>query len=88
MTLDLPLGIDAPPPVPEDNPMTPAKVELGRQLFFDARLSPSHSDSVRFLASMNRSRSSRSMSSRRKARFWRSPSRGRRGGNSTTGKNP
>ncbi len=39
MTLDLPFGIDAPPPVPEDNPMTPAKVELGRQLFFDARLS-------------------------------------------------
>ena len=39
MMLDLPLGIDAPPPVPEDNPMTPAKVELGRQLFFDARLS-------------------------------------------------
>lgn len=39
MTFDLPLGIDAPPPVPEDNPMTPAKVELGRQLFFDARLS-------------------------------------------------
>ncbi len=35
MTFDLPLGIDA----PEDNPMTPAKVELGRQLFFDARLS-------------------------------------------------
>ena len=39
MTFDLPLGIDAPPPVPADNPMTPAKVELGRQLFFDARLS-------------------------------------------------
>ncbi len=39
MMFDLPFGIDAPPPVPEDNPMTPAKVELGRQLFFDARLS-------------------------------------------------
>ena len=39
MTMDLPFGIDAPPPIPEDNPMTPAKVELGRQLFFDGRLS-------------------------------------------------
>lgn len=29
----------APPPVPEDNPMTSAKVELGRRLFYDARLS-------------------------------------------------
>ena len=29
----------APPPVPEDNPMTVAKVELGRHLFYDARLS-------------------------------------------------
>ncbi len=28
-----------PPPVPADNPMTPAKVELGRHLFYDARLS-------------------------------------------------
>jgi len=29
----------APPPVPDDNPMTAAKVELGRHLFYDARLS-------------------------------------------------
>ena len=29
----------APPPVPADNPMTPEKVELGRHLFYDARLS-------------------------------------------------
>src|SRR4051812_7466369 len=28
----------APPPVPADNPMSAAKVELGRHLFFDARL--------------------------------------------------
>lgn len=28
-----------PPPVPDDNPMTAAKVELGRHLFYDARLS-------------------------------------------------
>ncbi len=27
------------PPVPKDNPMTPAKIELGKQLFFDPRLS-------------------------------------------------
>jgi cytochrome c peroxidase len=27
------------PPVPNDNPMTPAKIELGKQLFFDPRLS-------------------------------------------------
>jgi cytochrome c peroxidase len=27
------------PPVPDDNPMTAAKVELGRHLFYDARLS-------------------------------------------------
>lgn len=28
-----------PPPIPRDNPMTPEKVELGRKLFFDGRLS-------------------------------------------------
>jgi cytochrome c peroxidase len=27
------------PPIPKDNPMTPAKIELGKQLFFDPRLS-------------------------------------------------
>jgi len=27
------------PPIPKDNPMTPAKVELGKQLYFDSRLS-------------------------------------------------
>ncbi len=27
------------PPIPSDNPMTPAKVELGKQLYFDPRLS-------------------------------------------------
>jgi cytochrome c peroxidase len=35
---DLPKGI-APPPVPADNPMTAAKVELGHRLFYDADLS-------------------------------------------------
>lgn len=34
----LPPGM-APPPVPADNPMSPAKVELGRRLFYDADLS-------------------------------------------------
>src|SRR5918992_704817 len=33
------IGPLPPVPVPEDNPMTPEKVELGRLLFFDARLS-------------------------------------------------
>ena len=35
---DLPAWLP-PPPVPEDNPMSAAKVELGRRLFYDARLS-------------------------------------------------
>ncbi|MBX9600168.1 MAG: di-heme enzyme [Bryobacteraceae bacterium] len=35
---DLPRGF-APPPVPDDNPMTIAKVELGRHLFYDRRMS-------------------------------------------------
>ncbi|MDD3837728.1 MAG: cytochrome c peroxidase [Phenylobacterium sp.] len=34
----LPAGV-APPPVPADNPMSQAKVELGRRLFYDADLS-------------------------------------------------
>ncbi len=34
----LPLGL-APPWVPPDNPMSPAKVELGRRLFYEKRLS-------------------------------------------------
>jgi cytochrome c peroxidase len=35
---DLPAGV-TPPPVPADNPMSVAKVELGRRLFYDADLS-------------------------------------------------
>lgn len=31
--------LPAKPPVPKDNPMTPAKIELGKKLFFDSRLS-------------------------------------------------
>ncbi len=34
-----PLGLDLYMPVPESNPLTPAKVALGRRLFFDKRLS-------------------------------------------------
>ena len=34
-----PLAALGPPPVPPDNPITPEKVELGKLLFFDTRLS-------------------------------------------------
>lgn len=37
-TWALPAGV-SPPPVPTDNPMSAAKVELGRRLFYDTRLS-------------------------------------------------
>jgi cytochrome c peroxidase len=36
--LPLPAGV-LPPEVPADNPLTRAKVELGKKLYFDARLS-------------------------------------------------
>jgi cytochrome c peroxidase len=39
LVLEPPLGLDLYMPVPESNPLTRAKVELGRQLFFDKRLS-------------------------------------------------
>ena len=35
----IPLGLDLYLPAPEDNPLTAAKIELGRRLFFDRRLS-------------------------------------------------
>ena len=35
----IPLGLDLYMPVPEENPVTPERVELGRLLFFDRRLS-------------------------------------------------
>jgi cytochrome c peroxidase len=35
----LPLGLDLYRPVPSDNRLTPAKIALGRRLFFDRRLS-------------------------------------------------
>ena len=39
VTLAIPLGLDLYLPVPEDNPLTAEKIEIGRQLFFDRRLS-------------------------------------------------
>ena len=38
----IPLGLDLYMPVPEDNPVTPGKVGLGRRLFFDPILSRDH----------------------------------------------
>ena len=37
--LVIPLGLDLYLPVPEDNPLTVEKIDLGRQLFNDGRLS-------------------------------------------------
>jgi cytochrome c peroxidase len=39
LVLRPPLGLDIYMPVPDANPLTPAKVALGRRLFFDKRLS-------------------------------------------------
>jgi cytochrome c peroxidase len=39
LSFTIPLGLDLYMPVPEDNPMTREKVELGRRLFEDRRLS-------------------------------------------------
>ena len=39
LSFTIPLGLDLYMPVPEDNPITSEKVELGRQLFQDRRLS-------------------------------------------------
>jgi len=36
----VPLGLPSPLPIPDTNLLTPAKVALGRRLFFDHRLSP------------------------------------------------
>lgn len=41
----IPLGLDLFMPVPESNPLTAEKIELGRQLFFDVRLSRDRSTS-------------------------------------------
>ena len=39
LILAIPLGLDLYMPVPEDNPITEEKIELGRRLFNDRRLS-------------------------------------------------
>jgi cytochrome c peroxidase len=39
LVLTIPLGLDLYMPVPEDNPITTERVERGRELFFDKRLS-------------------------------------------------
>src|SRR6266567_9301453 len=39
----IPLGLDLYLPVPEDNPLTIEKIELGRRLFSDRRLSRDNS---------------------------------------------
>src|SRR6266567_4920837 len=39
LVLRPPLGLDLYMPAPETNPLTPAKIALGRRLFFDKRLS-------------------------------------------------
>lgn len=39
LIIAIPLGLDLYMPVPEDNPLTLEKIELGRRLFFDRRLS-------------------------------------------------
>src|SRR5439155_8058585 len=43
--LSIPLGLDLYMPVPEENPITAEKVEQGRRLFFDRRLSHDESTS-------------------------------------------
>src|SRR5713101_4899485 len=35
----IPLGLDRQRPIPKDNPLTEAKIQLGRKLFFDPILS-------------------------------------------------
>lgn len=37
--MTIPLGLDLYMPVPDGNPLTPERIELGRRLFFDRRLS-------------------------------------------------
>ena len=43
LALQIPLGLDRGLLAPPDNPVTPEKAALGRQLFFDTRLSADHS---------------------------------------------
>ena len=76
---DLPPGFPQ-PKVPADNPMTAAKVELGRHLFYDTRLSADgtfscgtcHEQRIAFTDGQGRGRSATPARSTRAAR-WRSP---------------
>ncbi|MFO0936424.1 MAG: cytochrome c peroxidase [Gemmataceae bacterium] len=43
--IKVPLGLDSPPPIPAENPMTLAKWELGKKLYFDPILSTDQSTS-------------------------------------------
>jgi len=45
VAVTIPLGLDLYLPAPEDNPLTAEKMELGRRLFFDRRLSRDNSTS-------------------------------------------
>jgi hypothetical protein len=51
--LVIPLGLDLYMPVPEDNPITTEKIELGRRLFNDRRLSRDAPSRVRRVTSRN-----------------------------------
>jgi cytochrome c peroxidase len=54
LVLAIPLGLDLYMPVPEDNPLTMEKIQLGRRLFFDRRLSRSGSVSCATCHRLNR----------------------------------
>jgi cytochrome c peroxidase len=43
LAITIPLGLDLYLPVPADNPLTAEKIDLGRRLFFDRRLSRDNS---------------------------------------------
>jgi cytochrome c peroxidase len=47
VALTIPLGLDLYMPVPEENPLTDAKIEMGRRLFHDRRLSRDRSIACR-----------------------------------------
>ena len=67
LTLAIPLGLDLYMPVPEDNPMTAEKIELGRQLFFDRRLSR---DRIALVCNLSRSEQRHSPTIGRSRSAW------------------
>ena len=58
VTVVIPLGLDLYLPVPDENPLTAEKIELGRQLFSDTRLSADGSTSCATCHDPNRAFSS------------------------------